>query len=249
MKKISLVFTAMLMLSFTVKAQETKKEHSIKVIGTAELEIVPDEIYMAVTLKEYTKDKKKYNIEELEKNLVNYVEKVTATDKKDIKMSTMDAYLITLKRKKNKDEVITKSYTIKFKNSQQIYQLYSVMDSLSVSNAYVSKYSHSKMDEYKKQIKINAIKAARDKADYLMLAIGQVAGKAISVAEPSGFVTIDDGLSRGREYNTYGKFSNVSQSYGGYPSSGDSDDEGSIMEKTIKLRYDLNAEFEIKGTQ
>lgn len=244
MKKITLVFAALLMLSFTAIAQETKKESTIKVIGTAEMEIVPDEIYMSVTLKEYTKDKKKYSIEELEKSMVNYVEKVATTEKKEIKMNNMDAYLISMKRKKNKDEVITKSYTIKFKNSQQVYMMYSVMDSLAISNAYVSKYSHTKMDEYKKQIKINAIKAARDKAEYLMAAIGQFAGKAVSVTEPSGFVTVDDGLSRGREYN-YGKYGNVSQSYGGaglYEEGG----EGEISEKTIKLHYDINAEFEIK---
>ena len=95
---------------------------------------------MSVTLKEYSKDKGKFTIEELEKSLVNYLEKVTITDKKDIKMDNMSGYLISLKRK-NRDEVITKSYDVKFKNSQQIYQLYSVMDSLGISKASVRKYS------------------------------------------------------------------------------------------------------------
>src|ERR1043165_8208257 len=210
MKKTILLLSAILAFSFTTKAQE-KNEHSIRVVGTAEMEIVPDEVYVSVTLKEYTsKEKKKYTIEELEKGLVNFLEKVTMTEKKDIKMDNMSAYVLAMKRKK-KDEVITKSYDIKFKNSQQVYELYSVMDSLGISRAYVSKYSHSKMDEYKKQIKINAIKAARDKADYLMVAIGEKAGKAISVTETTGFVSVDDGTYDNRRENNY--YGNVTQSY------------------------------------
>ena len=245
MKKIILILSAIFSFAFTTKAQDTKTEHSIKVIGTAEMEIVPDEIYMSVTLREYTnKEKKKFTIEELEKNLVNYIEKITTTDKKDIKMDNMSAYVLSMKRK-NKDEVITKSYDVKFKNSQQVYLLYSVMDSLGISKAFVSKYSHSKMDEYKKQIKTNAIKAAKEKATYLLDAIGEKAGKAISVTETTGFVSVNDGTDnyernfRGNVYN------NVSQtsSYGG---SDGGTAESTIGDKTIKLNYSINAEFAIQ---
>lgn len=253
MKKTTLLLSAIFAFVFITKAQDHKPEHSIKVIGTAEMEIVPDEIYLSVTLREYTKDKKKFTIEELEKNLVNFIEKVTSTDKKDIKMDNMSAYVLSMKRK-NKDEVITKSYDVKFKKSQQVYMLYSVMDSLGISKAYVSKYSHSKMDEYKKQIKINAIKAAREKADYLMEAIGEKSGKAISVIEVTGFVSVNDGTyDNGRENNYYSNSSyGVVQSRtsgvfssGSFSSEGVSEDN-TIGDKTIKLNYTINAEFVIQ---
>ncbi|MDQ3046032.1 MAG: SIMPL domain-containing protein [Bacteroidota bacterium] len=241
MMKQTLLLIFALSISLSASAQEMKKEHSIQVVGTAEMEIVPDEIFMSVTLKEYIKDKKKYNIEELEKNLVNFLEKTTQTDKKDVKMDNMSAHMIYMKRKKNKDEQITKSYDVKFLNSKQVYLLYSVMDSLGISGAYVSRYSHSKMDEYKKQIKINAIKAAKEKASYLLEAIGEKAGKAISISESSGLVSVNDGTLNRYAGNSY---SNISQSY----SSGGFEDkeEESIGGKTIKLRYDINAEFAIQ---
>ncbi|MFL5764880.1 MAG: SIMPL domain-containing protein [Bacteroidia bacterium] len=244
MNRTILLLLMIFTLPFTGKAQVGPAEHSIKVVGTAEMEIVPDEIYVSVTLREYIKDKKKFTIEELEKNLVNFLEKTTMTEKKDIKMDNMDAYVIAMKRKK-KDEVITKSYDVKFKNSQQVYELYSVMDSLGISKAYVSKYSHSKMDEYKKQIKINAIKAARDKAEYLMTAIGQTAGKAINVTELSGFVSVDDGTYNRFENNYSNNSYSVyqSQDKGGLESS---DLETAIGGKTIKLNYSINAEFAIQ---
>src|SRR6478736_4179157 len=103
MRKTIVLLSAIFAFSFTGKAQTAPAEHSVKVIGTAEMEIVPDEIYVSVTLKEYMKDKKKFTIEELEKNLVNFLEKTTMTEKKDIKMDNMSAYVIAMKRKK-KDE-------------------------------------------------------------------------------------------------------------------------------------------------
>ncbi len=246
-KKLLFILTA-LAFSFAAKAQEAKREHTIKVTGTAELEIVPDEIYMSVTLKEYTKDKKKQTIEELEKDLVNFLEKVTITDKKDIKMDNMSDYLIKMKRK-NKDEQISKSYNIKFKNVQQVYQLYSVMDSLGISSAYVSKYSHSKMDEYKKQIKITAIKAAKDKAAYLLEAIGEKPGKAVSVAEKTGYVIVDDGTGddsrRNYRYAQNINYLDKDDSPYGH-TDGSADASAAIGDKTIKLQYDIDVEFEIQ---
>jgi uncharacterized protein YggE len=244
MKKTILLFTASL-LFITNSFAQTPKEKSINVVGTAEMEIVPDEIYLSLTLREYTsKDKKKYTIEELEKNLVNYVEKVTLTDKKDIKMDNMSAYVLSMKRK-NKDEVISKSYDIKFKNAQQVYMVYAVMDSLGITRASITKYSHSKMDEYKKQIKINAIKAAKDKATYLLEAIGEKVGKAITITETTGFVEVDDGIYDNRYRN--GLSNNISQSFSNVSYLGESGNaESMIGDKTIKLSYSINTEFAIQ---
>jgi len=220
---------------------QTLPQKTIKVKGTAEMEIVPDEIFLSVTLREYTKDKKKFNIEELEARLINYINKVVAVESKDVKYDDMSAY-IAYARKKNKDEVISKSYDIKLKTSKQIYQVYSVMDSLGITKAFVKKYSHSKMDEYKKQVKIDAIKAAQAKAGYLLEAIGSKAGKPVSVNEKSGFVTVDDGTTR-RETGRYGMGNSISQSY--MLAGGESDSTETIVGKTIKLSYEIEAEFDI----
>ncbi len=247
MKKALLLLSAVFLFAQTNSAQTTtKQENTIKVVGTAEMEIVPDEIYMSITLREYTKDKKKFTIEELEKNLVNYIEKVATTDKKDIKMDNMNAYIISMKRK-NKDEVISKSYDVKFKNAQQVYLVYAAMDSLGITRAAITKYSHSKMDEYKKQIKVNAIKAAREKANYLCDAIGEKAGKAVKVVESSGFVSIDDGIYDNNRYRN--SMSNSAAQYNvRYMLEDDkfSGNDETIGDKTIKLSYSIDAEFLIQ---
>ncbi|MBN8695243.1 MAG: SIMPL domain-containing protein [Bacteroidetes bacterium] len=248
MKKALLLLSAVLLFTQTNTAQTTgKQENTIKVVGTAEMEIVPDEIYMSITLREYTKDKKKFTIEELEKNLVNYIEKVATTDKKDIKMDNMNAYILSMKRK-NKDEIISKSYDVKFKNAQQVYLVYAAMDSLGITRAAITKYSHSKMDEYKKQIKINAIKAAKEKANYLCEAIGEKAGKAVQITESSGFVSIDDGIHDNNRYRN-----SMSNSMAQYRVSYMLEEDGKVSgndetigDKTIKLSYSIDAEFLIQ---
>lgn len=242
--KLKHLALAIALLCTSVIFAQDKKEHTVKVMGTAEMEVVPDEIYLAVTLKEYVKDKKKYTIEELEKGLVSFVTKSIAVPQADIKMDNMNAYIMSLRRK-NKEEIVSKSYEIKFRNSEQVYMLYSVMDSLGISMARVSRYSHSKMDEYKKQIKINAIKAAKDKAGYLLEAIGSKAGKAVSVTEMSGLVSVDDGIGNDNYYGFRGNVSNVSQSYIEFNDYSRKDIGDMVGGKTIKLRYEISAEFEI----
>ncbi|TND10564.1 MAG: hypothetical protein FD123_206 [Bacteroidetes bacterium] len=242
MKNIAIALLLTCSTGTTYAQITTPLPHSISVIGTAEMEIIPDEIYVSISITEFTKDKKKYLVEELEKSMVNFIETVTATPRKEISMDDLDADLIALKRKSKKDAVITKSYEVKFKEQKQVSKLFAAMDSLNISSAYVVRYSHSKMDEFKKQIKIDAIKAAKTKAEYLLTAIGSRAGKPLSVVEPSGFVTIDDGTYRPFRGNTF-------QYNGSYlENNSDKEDiggESSIGGKKIKLHYSINAEFEI----
>ena len=47
----------------------------------------------------------------------------------------------------------------------------------------ISHYTHSKMTEFKKELKIQAIKAAKEKAGYLLIAIDEQLGEAIEVTE------------------------------------------------------------------
>src|SRR5687767_9496961 len=213
----------------------TPKPKTIQVIGTAEIEIVPDEIFMSIKVKEYMnkETKKKVQIEDLEKGLVNYLTTVVKMDVKDIKYDDMSAY-IAYTRKKNKDEFISKLYDVKVKNAKQVYQIYSVMDSLGIRDADIVRYSHSKMDEYKKQVKIDAIKSAQSKATYLLDAVGAKVGKVVSVHEPSGKVSVLNAIPGvSNEYYLYNKKSygksgfNDEDSYdGGY-------DASSIEFKTI----------------
>ena len=226
--------------ALSAQTNTEKIERKIAVVGTAEMEIVPDEIFMKITLQEFIKDKKKVAIEELEKSFVNYVENVIKIQKSEIKNENIEGVIVTLRRK-NKEEIINKTYEVKFKNHQQVSQLYSVLDSLSISSAYISKYSHTKINEYNKQIKINAIKAAKDKATYLLIAVDCVIGKPITISENSELV--NSNYSNTVNTTNIGKKAGLLSYLNSIDKSEDENEE--IGVKMIKLTYAINATFEI----
>ncbi|HCR48026.1 MAG TPA: hypothetical protein DIW24_00225 [Bacteroidetes bacterium] len=51
----------------------------------------------------------------------------------------------------------------------------------------MSRVHHSKMDELRREVRIQAIKAAKEKADYLLAAIGEQTGKPLVVQERDAF--------------------------------------------------------------
>ena len=109
MHKIATAIFCLLISGATYAQNTTPPVRSIAVIGTAELEVVPDEIYVNADLREFTKEKKKYLIEDLQKGMVNFIETVCGTPQKDITMDDVDGDVIALKRK-TRDAEITKSY-------------------------------------------------------------------------------------------------------------------------------------------
>jgi uncharacterized protein YggE len=52
-----------------------------------------------------------------------------------------------------------------------------------MDQAYISKMSHSRIDSIKKEMRIKAIKAAKDKATYLLTAIDAKPGKPLLIQE------------------------------------------------------------------
>jgi hypothetical protein len=218
-------------------------ERTINVTGTAELEIVPDEIYVSVTLREFTKEKKKYTIEELEKAFLNFIETTTATPRTDVKMDNTDATVIALKRKQ-KDAVIDKTYEVKFKNNMQVVLLFSATDSLNISFVRIDRYSHSRIEEYKKEVRIAAVTNGKEKATYMLAALGQKPGRVLTVAEKRPAVSVDDGVQDFRAFRgnvfqpQYESFQRSSgDNFSTTPSNG--------LVKTIKLSYEVYMSFEI----
>jgi uncharacterized protein YggE len=238
MKKVVFALACVLISSLALAQNNAPQPRSIAVIGTAEIEVTPDEIYVYAELREFTRDKKKYMIEDLEKGMVNFIESVTKTPAKDITMDDVDGDVIALKRK-TRDAVITKVYEIKFKDYKQVSQFMAATDSLFVRNSSITRYSHSKIDEYKKQVKIDAIKAAKTKADYLLEAIGSKTGKPLSISETTGYVSVNDRRTT--------NFAGIAQTRYNARERYEDGDTGSttLSTKKIKLSYSINAEFEI----
>ncbi|MGQ7869864.1 SIMPL domain-containing protein [Sunxiuqinia sp. sy24] len=157
----------------------------IEVTGEGEMELVPDEIFLQFTLKERYDGRTKINIEDLEKKLKQHL-KVNQFDLSKLSLADADADFVTIKRK-NKDVLASKNYVLEVSSTSELADVWEILDEIDVSNAYIQRVDHSQMDEFKREVKIKAIKDAKEKASYLLEAVDQKLGKVLFIQERASF--------------------------------------------------------------
>jgi len=158
-----------------------KEIPAIEVVGTGEMEIVPDEIYISFTLKERFEGKTKIDIENQEKELKKRLIKL-GIDLKDLQLSDATSDYIKIKRKKN-DVIASKDYILKVQTTSQIAQVFEMLDDINAFDADIQRVDHSEIEKYKNEVKMIAIKAAKVKATNLLTAIGETIGKPLLIQE------------------------------------------------------------------
>jgi len=190
MKKILAAFALSLFVRNAI-AQEIKPiQRTISVNGSSEIEIVPDEIYIQVDLREYNKKNgDKVDINLIKNNFLAACKSIGLTDK-DVTVQSYQGYdnnywWMKKKKKENLDLKASISYSIKVSKVDMLDALVDKMDDEATQNFFITKTSYSKMDELKKDLKIAAVKAAREKAIYLSDAIGEHVGEAITINDPT----------------------------------------------------------------
>lgn len=172
----------MLCCTLFVGAQESQKEAPfIEVVGNAEMEIVPNEIYISFTLKERMDGKKKIEIEAQEKELKKQLQKA-GFDLEKLSLADASADFVTVKRK-NQEVLASKNYIMKVATTTEVASVFEVLDNVQALNGDITRVAHSEIEKYRKEVKINAVKAAKEKAVYLLEAIGEKAGQPLMIQE------------------------------------------------------------------
>ncbi|GAB4092370.1 SIMPL domain-containing protein [Flaviaesturariibacter terrae] len=160
---------------------------TITVTGSAEEEVVPDEIYVNVDLKEYEKKGQgKIALDAIRRDFLNNVRSIGIPDS----LVTIAAYDGSngnpwWQRKRKKEELYASvTYQLKIRNSKTLDELVAKLDDNATQNFYISRVDHSRIQEYRKQLKIKAVQAAKEKAQYLAQSIGEQVGVAVTISEP-----------------------------------------------------------------
>ena len=177
------MFMAIVTLSTQAFGQtfSIKEDPFIEVTGTYELEVMPDEIYISITLREKLDNKSKLTIDEQEKKLKAALNNI-GIKMDDLSHTDAKADFVNIKWQKN-EVVNQKEYTLKVANAETVSKVFGELDKLGIKDAYIARVDHSKMDELKRNAKIEAMKIAKDKADYLTGAIGYKAGMPLQIRE------------------------------------------------------------------
>ena len=158
----------------------------IEVYGQAEEEVTPDEIYFSITLKEYTGDnQKKTTIDTLERGLYAAVRKIGVPEE-DFRIEDVSAYNYDWYRKKKPQReafLASKEYLIKLADLNQINELLASVDARGIQSTNVDRYEHSQIEQYRKDLKIKALKNAKEKAAYLLRGIEESIGGVLEIQE------------------------------------------------------------------
>ncbi|MGB0850565.1 MAG: SIMPL domain-containing protein [Bacteroidia bacterium] len=172
--------TLFVVITLMTMAQIVEQKPYIEITGTSEIKIVPNQIYMSITLQEHT-DKSKKSIVELEKELVKALKSLGISPSKLVVADANSYYGKT--GMIGKDVVNSKKFELELATATDAKKVFEQLDDLNIKNAFISRVDHSEMEEYKKQAKIKAIKAAKAKANYLLDAVGEELGPALIVRE------------------------------------------------------------------
>lgn len=178
---VSLIGSISLVNAQTATSEENEQKPYIEVTGVAEINIIPDEIYISIELRERYESKEKITIDTQEEKLKASLKEIEI-DISNLTLSDANAYY-TRVRYKTKDVLAQKSYILKVNDAAKLGEVFKQLDKLEIWDADISRVDHTKLDSLKKAVRIKAIKAAKAKADYLLAAIGEQTGKTLIVME------------------------------------------------------------------
>jgi len=180
MKKLVFIILLALCSSNLIYAQDSVEKPFIEINGTAELQVIPDQIFIGIHLKENI-DRDKKTITEQERDLIKAIEAIQISPKKLV-VTDANAYYGKVGLV-GKEVVSSKRFELEVSDATQAKKVFEQLDKLNIKNASIVRVDHTKLEEYKKIVKINAIKTAKNKAQYLLEAIGEELGGALNVRE------------------------------------------------------------------
>jgi hypothetical protein len=76
-----------------------------------------------------------------------------------------------------------KEYVLKVGTAAIVGQVFQELDKMDITDGFISKVNHSKLDSLKRENRIRAIKSAKEKATYLLAALGEQVGKVLVVTD------------------------------------------------------------------
>jgi uncharacterized protein YggE len=228
------------MLNIHAIAQEAPKQKTINVAGLAEMEVVPDEIFVIVELREY--DKKGGGKTDIDIIKNEFLKAALGVGIPETDLSVQgyqgwdgNYWIYRKNKKRNPDLKASISYQVKLSSTKKMDELVQKLDDEATQNFFISRVSHSRLQEFKKQLKIQAVKAAKEKAIYLADAIGEKAGEALTINEPNeiGVVYPHPPVYANRMMKEQATDAGQQQ-------------QANIDFKKIKLQFELNATFALK---
>ena len=209
MKKSFLIFVMFFGWNLFSAQKNFLDQPYIEVSATADTLVVPDRIYVSITLNE-ADSKNKKSVEEQEKQLEAILKKLKINTDKDLSVlgfsSDFKKYFL-----KGQNVLKTKKYSLLVRDAYTLGNVIISLEEAGISNTEVEKVEYSKSKELLLELKSEAVKRSRIIAQKLVKPLNQKAGKALYISDTNyggiedyEYVTVRDIALQEIEYKKEG---------------------------------------------
>ena len=178
--KRGMVLVAALMLTTSLYAQQTNvmDQPYIEVSGQAEVEVVPDKIYVQITIDGDSKGQE--TVLQQEKEMVQRFDALGI----DVEKKLVVQELFNSALKSNKVTTF-KMYRLEVNSATQLAHVFQALQAIGIAQAEIESVDVSNKEELIQKIRAEAAQNARQNALVLANALGQELGKALYVQDYS----------------------------------------------------------------
>jgi hypothetical protein len=181
MKKSFLIFVMFFVWNLFSAQRDFLDQPYIEVEAEADTLVVPDRIYVSITLNE-ADSKNKKSVEEQEKQLETILKKLKINTDKDLSVldysSSFKKYFL-----KGQNILKTKKYSLLVRDAYTLANVIISLEEVGISNTEVEKVEYSKYRELLLELRSEAVKRSRITADKLVKPLNQKAGKALYISD------------------------------------------------------------------
>jgi uncharacterized protein len=182
------IFLALLIIPCLTNGQTGDKnfidQNYIEVTGNSEMEISPDLIYIKILINEKD-NKNRIPLADRENTMISKLKEIGIDINKDLLIKDISSNFKYYWLTKN-EILLAKEYQLLVRDGKTASKVFIELENIGISNVSFDKLDNSNIQKYRKEVKIDAIKAAKEKAESLANAIEQNIGRAIYIQELDG---------------------------------------------------------------
>jgi hypothetical protein len=225
-RAIVLVAAALMALPAAAQVQEAFPSY-IQVNGRAEREIAPDEFYLQIVIAERD-SKGKITVESQRRDMIAALKRQGVDVEKQLKVANLSSEFF-----KKKTSVATAKYQLELHSAAEVSKVWQALDALGISNVSIAKVTHSQIERFKEEVRVEAMRNARQTAASLAEAVGQTIGRCFYVYD-SNYDVVPAYYNNSVMLRTKGTYD---------AAEGAADEEEQLDFKTIRLQYNVQTKF------
>lgn len=151
----------------------------IEVTGEGKLEVIPDEIYFSIYINEADRGTK--SMEQLEGEMIKVLEKLGIETSERLKVLDFTS---GLKNRVIGQKINTaKQYELFLSDAKNVPRVFANLEKIGISNINLTRVDHSQREKLELDVKVLAVKSAKEKAERMLMELGNRVGKPLYIQE------------------------------------------------------------------